>query len=85
MTNKVSGFVEDFMARVEDRNPHEPEFLQAVREVVSSLVVVLQKHPEYQKSRILERMVDQLVSNVHSIRRRATAPIGLNNHSLVCL
>ena len=58
MTNKVSGFVEDFMARVEERNPHEPEFLQAVREVVSSLVVVLQKHPEYQQSRILERMVE---------------------------
>ncbi len=58
MTNKVSSFADDFMARVEARNPHEPEFLQAVREVVSSLVVVLQKHPEYRQAKILERMVE---------------------------
>ncbi len=58
MTNKVSSLVDDFMVRVEDRNPHEPEFLQAVREVVTSLVVVLQKHPEYRRSKILERMVE---------------------------
>jgi glutamate dehydrogenase (NADP+) len=50
--------VDDFMVGVEERNPHEPEFLQAVREVVSSLVVVLQKHPEYRKAKILERMVE---------------------------
>ena len=50
MTSNVSSFVDDFMARVEERNPHEPEFLQAVREVVGSLVVVLQKHPEYRKA-----------------------------------
>ena len=58
MASKVSTFVDDFMVRVEERNPHEPEFLQAVREVVSSLVVVLQKHPEYHKAKILERMVE---------------------------
>ncbi len=37
MRSKVSTFVDDFMAQVEQRNPDEPEFLQAVREVVSSL------------------------------------------------
>ena len=57
-SSKVSTFVDDFMARVAERNPHEPEFLQAVREVVTSLVVVLQKHPEYHKAKILERMVE---------------------------
>ncbi|MHC4767936.1 MAG: Glu/Leu/Phe/Val dehydrogenase dimerization domain-containing protein, partial [Planctomycetota bacterium] len=56
--DKTSSIVDDFMARVEERNPHEPEFLQAVREVVSSLVVVIQKHPEYRKARILERVVE---------------------------
>jgi len=55
---KVSTFVDDFMAQVEERNPHELEFHQAVREVVSSLVVVLQKHPEYKKARILDRMIE---------------------------
>ncbi len=58
MAGKVSGFVDEFMGRVEARNPNEPEFLQAVREVVTSLVVVLQKHPEYRKAKILERMVE---------------------------
>jgi glutamate dehydrogenase (NADP+) len=58
MSSKVTSFVDDFMGRVEERNPHQPEFLQAVREVVSSLVVVLQKHPEYHKAKILERMVE---------------------------
>ena len=58
MASKVSSFVDDFMALVEERNPHQPEFLQAVREVVTSLVVVLQKHPEYRKGKILERMVE---------------------------
>ncbi|MEE9129783.1 MAG: hypothetical protein V3T84_07165, partial [Phycisphaerales bacterium] len=58
MRSKVSTFVDDFMVQVAQRNPDEPEFLQAVREVVSSLVVVLQKHPEYRKANILDRMVE---------------------------
>ena len=58
MSDKMTGFVGDFMTRVERRSPNQPEFLQAVREVVGSLVVVLQKHPEYHKAKILERMVE---------------------------
>ncbi len=58
MSDKMTGFVGDFMKRVERRSPNQPEFLQAVREVVGSLVVVLQKHPEYHKAKILERMVE---------------------------
>ena len=54
----MANFVDDFMAEIEARDPGEPEFHQAVREVVSSLVVVMQKHPEYRKAKILERMVE---------------------------
>ncbi len=54
----MANFVDDFMADIEARDPGEPEFHQAVREVVSSLVVVMQKHPEYRKAKILERMVE---------------------------
>jgi glutamate dehydrogenase (NADP+) len=39
-------------------NPGEPEFLQAVSEVAESVKPVLEKHPEYQKAKILERMVE---------------------------
>jgi glutamate dehydrogenase (NADP+) len=58
MAKDTTGFVDEFMARVAGCNPHEPEFLQAVREVVSSLAVVIQKHPEYRKANILQRMVE---------------------------
>ena len=36
----------------------EPEFHQAVEEVAESLVLVLEKHPEYRSSRILERIIE---------------------------
>ena len=40
------------------RNAGEPEFLQAVKEVLDSLEPVLQKHPEYVKAKIVERVVE---------------------------
>ena len=46
------------MDRVEMRSPGEPEFHQAVREVVESVWPVLDRHPEYVDARILDRMVE---------------------------
>ena len=46
------------MAMVEAKNPAEPEFHQAVREVLESLELVLDRHPEYRSARILERIVE---------------------------
>ncbi|HEY8464874.1 MAG TPA: NADP-specific glutamate dehydrogenase [Bacillota bacterium] len=40
------------------RNANEPEFLQAVKEVLDSLEPVLDKHPEYLKAGIVERLVE---------------------------
>jgi glutamate dehydrogenase (NADP+) len=40
------------------RNPAEPEFIQAVEEVLSTLEPVLKKHPEYEEARILERIIE---------------------------
>jgi glutamate dehydrogenase (NADP+) len=54
----MSEFVKSFMSGVEARNPAEPEFLQAVREVVESLSLVLDQHPEYREARVLERIVE---------------------------
>jgi len=39
-------------------NPAEPEFHQAVKEVLDTLEPVLDRHPEYEKNRILERLVE---------------------------
>ena len=46
--------VNEFMAKVIARNPGESEFHQAVQEVVESLELVLDRHPEYRAAKILE-------------------------------
>lgn len=50
--------VEQVYEQVERRNPNEPEFLQAVREVLKSLEPVMDRHPEYVRAGILERLVE---------------------------
>jgi len=47
-----------FMDYVEARNPHEPEFLQAVKEVAEAVIPFIKDHPVYQSQKILERMVE---------------------------
>ncbi len=46
------------MADVKARNPVEPEFHQAVFEVAESLTLVLDRHPEYRRAKILERIIE---------------------------
>ena len=48
----------EFMQKVIARNPAEAEFHQAVEEVVESLSSFLEKNPNYNKARILERIVE---------------------------
>lgn len=50
--------VGELLARVVERNPGEPEFHQAVREVVGSLGPVLDREPRYSDARVLERMIE---------------------------
>jgi glutamate dehydrogenase (NADP+) len=54
----MSSYVTDLMEDVKAKNPAEPEFHQAVQEVADSLVLVLDKHPEYRSSKILERIIE---------------------------
>lgn len=49
-------YVDSFMEKLVAKNPAQPEFHQAVKEVVESLVPCLDKHPEYIDQKILERM-----------------------------
>jgi len=58
MSNEVELFIENFMANLIARNPHEKEFHQAVREVVESIAPFLLKNPAYIKMKILERMAE---------------------------
>jgi len=55
MSNAYAG---EFMADLEAKNVCEPEFHQAAREVVDSLTLVLDRHPEYRQMKILERIAE---------------------------
>lgn len=51
-------YIKKVLAIVEKRDPHEPEFLQAVHEVLESLDPVIQAHPEFVEQNILERICE---------------------------
>ncbi len=51
-------YLSELMERVIKRNPQEPEFHQAVREVLESLEPVVDVHPEYIKLGVLESIVE---------------------------
>ena len=50
--------LEQFLARVQSRDPHQPEFMQAVREVMTSLWPFIEKNPQYADHGLLERLVE---------------------------
>ncbi|MCK9614133.1 MAG: NADP-specific glutamate dehydrogenase [Candidatus Omnitrophica bacterium] len=50
--------VDEFMKKVIKRDPGQPEFHQAVREVVESVMSFIEANPKYEKAKILERMVE---------------------------
>jgi len=54
----MSKKTEEFMARLVAKNPGEPEFHQAVQEVVETLTPFIEKNPKYEKAKVLERMVE---------------------------
>lgn len=54
----MADYVKNLMAEVKAKNPSEPEFHQAVQEVAESLVLVLDRHPEYRAAKILERIIE---------------------------
>ena len=54
----MSHYVKDFMDELKAKNPAQPEFHQAAYEVVNSISLVLERHPEYRKAKILERIAE---------------------------
>lgn len=51
-------YVDEQLANVIQQNPNEPEFIQAVTEVLKSLTPVIEQNPQYQKAGILERLTE---------------------------
>ena len=54
----MNDYVAKVMADLKAKNAAEPEFHQAVHEVLESLALVLERHPEYREAKIVERMVE---------------------------
>ncbi len=50
--------VERFLHHVAERNPGQPEYLQAVTEVMESLWPYITKHPRYAEQGLLDRLVE---------------------------
>ena len=54
----MNAYMQRVLDTVKQRDGNEPEFIQTVEEVFKSLEVVIEKHPEYEKAALLERMVE---------------------------
>ena len=54
----MNDYASKLMTDVKAKNPVEPEFHQAVQEVAESVSIVLERHPEYKKAKILERIIE---------------------------
>ena len=54
----MNAYIQEVLDKVKARDSHEPEFIQTVEEVLTSLEPVIEQHPEYQKTSLLERLVE---------------------------
>lgn len=54
----MSAYVDRVIEETKKKNPDQPEFLQTVTEVLTSLAPVVDKHPEFEEAALLERLVE---------------------------
>ena len=54
----MNEYIERVLASVREKNASEPEFVQTVEEVFKSIAPVVERHPEYEKNGLLERLVE---------------------------
>jgi len=58
MKNKSQAAIDAFMAGVTAKNPNEPEFLQAVKEVAETVIPFIEENPKYKTNKVLERIAE---------------------------
>jgi len=58
METAYKSVLDEFMAKIEAKNPGEKEFHQAVYEVAQSVIPYIEEHPQYKEAKILERMAE---------------------------
>ena len=54
----MNRYVEDVIAYVKKNYSYQPEFVQTVEEVFTSIAPVVDAHPEYERADLLKRMVE---------------------------
>ena len=54
----MANLVQQYIDIAKKRNPGEPEFLQTVEEVLTSIEPVLEAHPEYIEAGLIERLIE---------------------------
>ena len=54
----MNDYVNEILENVKKKNAHEPEYLQAVDEVLTTIKPIIERHPEYKQLGILERMTE---------------------------
>ncbi len=54
----ATAYVESVLATLKQRDPHQPEFLEAATTILKTVVPVFEKHPEYIQANILGRLVE---------------------------
>lgn len=55
---QVRDYMDDVFSTIKQRDAHEQEFLQTVKEIFTSLIPVFEKHPKYMENGILERITE---------------------------
>ncbi|MGB0402946.1 MAG: NADP-specific glutamate dehydrogenase [Salibacteraceae bacterium] len=58
MNKKYEAQINEFMESIKVRNGHEPEFLQAVKEVAETVIPFIEENPKYKTAKILERIAE---------------------------
>jgi len=53
----MSEYISSILEQVNQKDAAQPEFYQAVAEVLTSLAPVIEKHPKYREARIIERII----------------------------
>lgn len=56
--NTIEQKIQEFVAKIEAKNPNEPEFLQAVKEVAVTVIPFIATKEEYRGMKLLERMAE---------------------------
>ena len=86
-------YSDEIIEKVKAKNPNEPEFIQAVTEVMNSLRLVVDNDPKYQNEALLERIVEPqlaktmeyaVVNKVHGLYNMVPDQ-NISKYDLLCL